>query len=181
MTVKRHFGGFFVRLLQGGTTLSDTEHAILCSLVHALPTELQTTVTAQLNAYNLVQRETDGRALNFYRFKNGSPSYIDDLPQIRMKTDETPLVRASLRIEGDMEPLHAVLAAVHGRVFCVSFSRPPLTKTARSVQVLDTEQSWRSSVVMQPRSSNSTPHTDARGAAAQIQPPSGARAGGRER
>jgi hypothetical protein len=179
MTVKRQFGGFVVRLLRGGTTLSDTEHAILCSLVDALPSELQTIVTAQLNAYNLVQRESDSRALNFYRFKNGSSSYSDDLPQIRMKTDETPLVRASLRIEGDTEPLHAVLAAVRGRVFCVSFSRPPLLKTARSVQVLDTEQSWRSSVVMQ-QSSNSTPHADARATSALHQPPP-ARAGGRER
>lgn len=77
-----------------------------------------------------MQREVDGRALNFYLFKNGSVSFSDDLPQIEMKADESPLVRASLSVEGE-KPLHPVLAAVRGRVFCVSFSRPPQNKTAQ--------------------------------------------------
>ena len=145
--VKRQFGGPVRRLLRGGTTLSDTEHAVLCSLVDTLPHDLRTIVTTQLNSYNLVQREVDGRALNFYRFKNGSPAFTDDLPQLHMKTEESPLIRATLSLEGEHEPLHAVLAAVRGRVFCVSFSRPP-GSAAGSIRVLDTEQSWRSSIVV---------------------------------
>jgi hypothetical protein len=179
MTVKRQFGGLIGRLLRGGTTLSDTEYAVMCSLVDALPPDLRTIVSTQLNSYNLVQRESDGRALNFYRFKNGSPSFTDDLPQLQMKTEESPLVRAKLSLEGEQEPLHAVLAAVRGRVFCVSFSRPP-GSSARPVRVLDTEQSWRSSVVLGSSASNSTPHADARASSAPYQPPS-ARAGERGR
>ena len=147
MTVKRHFGGLVSRLLRGGTTLSDTEYSVICALVDALPVDLRTIVSTQLNSYNLVQRESDGRALNFYRFKNGSPSFTDDLPQLHMKTVESPLIRAKLSVEGEQEPLHAVLAAVRGRVFCVSFSRPP-GSAARSVRILDIEQSWRSSVIV---------------------------------
>jgi hypothetical protein len=179
MTVKRQFGSLIPRLLRGGATLSDTEYAAMCSLVDALPPDLRSIVTAQLNSYNLVQRESDGRALNFYRFKNGSPSFTDDLPQLRMKTEESPLVRAKLSVEGEEEPLHAVLAAVRGRVFCISFSRPP-GSGGHSVRVLDTEQSWLSSVVVRPSASNSTPHTDARASSGPPQPPS-ARAGERGR
>ena len=148
MAVKRQFGGPIARLMRGGTTLSGTEHRVLCCLVDALPVDLRTIVTAQLNAYNLVQREIDGRALNFYRFKTGLPAFVDDLPRIEMKTDESPLVRARLSIEGEEEPLHAVLAAVRGRVFCISFGRPPQLMNAHRVQVLHAEQSWRSSVVL---------------------------------
>jgi len=146
-SVKRQFGGLVRRLLRGGSTLSDAEYAVLCSLVDALPLDLRTIVITQLNSYNLVQRESDGRALNFYRFKNGSPSFTDDLPRLQMKTEESPLIRAKLSLEGEHEPLHAVLAAVRSRVFCISFSRPP-SDSARSVRVLEIEQSWQSSVVV---------------------------------
>jgi len=179
MTVKRQFGGLGRRLLRGGTTLSDIEYAVMCSLVDALPPELRTIVSTQLNSYNLVQREIDGRALNFYRFKNGSPSFTDDLPQLQMKTEESPLVRAKFSLEGEQEPLHAVLAAVRGRVFCISFSRPP-GRSACLVRVLATEQSWRSSVVVGSSASNSTPHTDARDTPLTASA-AGARAGGRGR
>lgn len=179
MTVKRQFGGLITRLLRGGTSLSDAEYAVMCSLVDALPPDLRSIVTTQFNSYNLVQRESDGRALNFYRFKNGSPSLTDDLPQLQMKTEESPLLRAQLSLEGEKEPLHAVLAAVRGRVFCISFSRPP-GGGARSVRILDTEHSWRSSVVVRPSASNSTLHADARGSSGHHQPPS-ARAGERGR
>ena len=37
MTVKHQFGGLVTRLLRGGTTLSDIEYAVMCSLVDALP------------------------------------------------------------------------------------------------------------------------------------------------
>ena len=156
MTVPRKFGGLLSRILRGGTTLSDAEHAALCALVHALPSDLQTVVITQLNAYNLVQREIDGRALNFYRVKKRLAAFMDDMPQLRMKTGETPLVRASLAVEGETEPLHAVLTAVHGRVFCVSFSRPP-GRSASSVRVLHTEQSWRSSVIIGSPAPDGTP------------------------
>ena len=176
MTVKRQFGGLIPRLLRGGTTLSDAEYAVICFLVDALPPDLRSIVSIQLNAYNLVQRESDGRALNFYRFKNGSPSFVDDLPQLQMKTEESPLVRAKLSFEGEKEPLHAVLTAVRGRVFCVSFSRPP--RATPSVRVRDTEQSWQSSVGQS--ASNSTPHADARGTSV-LDSSSPARAGERGR
>jgi hypothetical protein len=179
MTVKRQFGHLATRLLRGGTTLSDIEYAVMCSLVDLLPPEPRTIVSTQLNSYNLVQRESDGRALNFYRFKNGSPSFTDDLPLLQMKTEESPLVRAKFGVDGEQEPLHAVMAAVRGRVFCISFSRPP-GRSSRSIRVLDTEQSWRSSVVVGATASNTTPRSDAR----HLPPPAGgpaARAGRRER
>jgi hypothetical protein len=51
----------------GGTRRSDGEYALLNALVAALPDGLRSIVTSQFATYNLVQREQDNRALNFYR------------------------------------------------------------------------------------------------------------------
>lgn len=64
--MKRHFGSFWTRSpLGSGITLTDVEYRIVEELVQALPEWLRVTVEAQFAAYNLVQREVDGRALNW--------------------------------------------------------------------------------------------------------------------
>ena len=163
MTIKRKFGSLAARFLRNGTTLTAAEHAVLCSLVDELPAELRSTVTSQLAAYNLVQREVDGNTLNFYRLKNGSLSYVDDLPQIKMRIDEGDLVRAKLKIKGETEPLHAALSAVHGRMFTLSFSRAPGAQSGHPVQVLEVEPSWRTSVILPLGTNDDRPLAPVRG------------------
>jgi hypothetical protein len=63
MTLKRQFGSRLSRLLGGGATLSSAEYALLDAAITALPPDLRAIVEAQFDAYNLVQREVDGRAL----------------------------------------------------------------------------------------------------------------------
>ena len=140
--MKRTFGNFVERLLWGGTRLTDLELELLQHLVVALPPTLRTTVEKQLAAYNLVQREIDGRALNFYRKKAGSANNMDGLPVLEMVVDEAPLVRLTARVSGESEPLHVTLNAVNGRVFCMALSRR--VSREGSVTVLDVTQSWRS-------------------------------------
>ena len=118
---------------------------MLVALVEALPDPLRKNVEAQFSAYNLVQRESDGRALNFYRERNGVPNNMTGLPLLKHKGTEAPLVRVTALIGQGHEPLHAVLTAVDGRAFCVSFSRSlGRDVSAEAVRVESTVQAWRS-------------------------------------
>ncbi len=143
--MKRQFGSFWSRLLSGGVKLSVAEHAVLEALVSGLPDELRQVAELQFEAYNLVQREVDGRALNFYRNLDGQPSNMQGLPLLQHKGEEAPLVRITLQFNAPSPPLHAVLTAVHGRAFCISFSRAltPGEATTRP-QVGKVVQAWRS-------------------------------------
>ena len=140
--MKRTFGNFVERMLWGGTKLTDVEFGLLQQLVDSLPPPLRSAVERQFDAYNLVQREVDNRALNFYRKKVGKANNMEGLPLLTMFVEEAPLVRLTVNVSGDSEPLHATLTAVGGRVFCMALSRP--LRPDGSVTVSDIKQSWRS-------------------------------------
>ena len=143
--VKRSFGTWITRLMRGGQTLSDAEHHLLCLLIGELPPHLRGTVERQFESYNLAQREVDGRALNFYRVRLGTSGVLPVAPLLNSKLEVAPLVRISARIAGEIEPLHAVLTAVRGRAFSVSFSRAvPRSTTAEALSVDNVTQAWRS-------------------------------------
>jgi hypothetical protein len=143
--VKRTFGTWITRLMRGGQTLSDAEHHLLCLLIGELPPHLRSTVERQFESYNLAQREVDGRALNFYRVRLGTNGVLPVTPLLNSKLEVAPLVRVSARIAGEVEPLHAVLTAVSGRAFSVSFSRAvPQRITAEALSVDNVTQAWRS-------------------------------------
>jgi hypothetical protein len=119
------------------------EHQLIERLVAALPASLRVTVESQFEAYNLVQREVDGRALNFDRMIARRMD-VRGIPLLDMRQDASPLSRLTARIEGEAEPLHATLTAVAGRAFCVAFSRalPP----KGGVSVIETHQACRSNI-----------------------------------
>ena len=141
--MKRTFGNAVTRLLWNGTTLTEVEFQLLQQLVHSLPTSLRSVVEAQFAAYNLVQREVDGRALNFYRKKGGRAANMDGLPLLDMAVDEAPLARLTAQLTGEHETVHATLNAVRGRVFCMALSRP--VSSNGTVTVSEVKQAWRSS------------------------------------
>ena len=140
--MKRTFGNFLARLLSGGTTLTEVEFQLLQQLVGSLPSTLRLVVESQFSAYNLVQREIDGRALNFYRKKGGQANNMEGLPLLDMTVEEAPLVRLTASIAGDTEPVHATLAAIKGRVFCMALSRR--VRSNGIVTISDVKQAWRS-------------------------------------
>ena len=144
--MKRAFGNAFTRLLWGGTTLNAVEHRLLERLVAELPPPIRVIAEQQLDAYNLVQREHDGRALNFYRKKNGNPNNMEGLPLLDSRIEEAPVIRLTASIEGFDRPLHAVLTAVHGRIFCMSLSEPAPGNPSASLEVLRVEQSWKANI-----------------------------------
>jgi hypothetical protein len=133
------------RLVRGGTTLTAAEHRLLCLMVDALPPHLRGIVERQFDSYNLVQREIDKRALNFYRVRLGRRGVLPVAPLLKSKLDEAPLVRITARIAGESEPLHAVLTAVRGRAFTVAFSRAvPEQLQADALSVADVTRAWKS-------------------------------------
>ena len=63
--VRWRFGNAFTCLVWGGVRLRDSERKLLELAVDELPEDVRRAVDAQLCAYNLAQRESDGRAINF--------------------------------------------------------------------------------------------------------------------
>ncbi len=144
--MKRHFGTILTRSFFGaGTSLTDIEHRLTEELISSIPDWLRVTVEMQIDGYDLVQREVDGRALNFYRKGSGRSGSMDGLPTLEKHGDEAPLMRITVQLGDEPEPVHATLNAVCGRVFCVAFSRRvdgiPSTAT---VTVTDRKDAWRS-------------------------------------
>ena len=145
--VKRQFGGWLSRTLRGGASLSSLEHDLLVALVDALPAPMRATVLAQFASYNLVQREIDGRALNFYRVRGLRSIDRAGVPLLETSRVEAPLMRISVSIDREREPIHAVLTAVEGRAFSISFSRRIPQNGANKISEINRiEQAWRSDV-----------------------------------
>jgi hypothetical protein len=142
--MKRFFGSLLLRLLRGGVVLRKAEHQIVSSLVAELPEHLRSTVESQFNEYNIVQREADGRALNFYKMSVLSATPLHTRAVLHGNTDSAPLIRVSVSTPGQAEPLHATLNAVAGRAFCVAFSRPvPEASEESAPKVTKVTHAWR--------------------------------------
>jgi hypothetical protein len=144
--MKRHFGSWTTRSFLGsGTTLSDSEHHLLSLLVAELPPPLRSKVECQFESYNLVQREVDKRTLNFYRSRAWGRGLLPVTPVLQSKIEVAPLVRLSLKVAGQAALLHAVLTAVGGRAFSVSFSRVVARNTRpEDYAIAKVTQAWLS-------------------------------------
>jgi hypothetical protein len=134
--VKRTFGAWITRLVRGGHTLTDAEHHLLCLLVGQLPPRLRATVERQFESYNLVQRESDGRALNFYRVRVGKSGALPVGPLLSSKLDVAPLVRISATVHDNKlicfdEKEHGVREPPNSDATDVSqYRRKPLRRVA---------------------------------------------------
>ncbi len=144
--LKRVFGSWWSRLIRGGTKLSRLEFEFLLLLIDALPEVMKDVVRTQFEAFNLVQREVDGRALNFYRMKGGKPD-MKGLPLLKTAQTEAPLVKITADVACESEPVHAVLTAVNGQAFSVTFSRRIANiSSGKVLEVTRVKQAWRSVV-----------------------------------
>ena len=143
--MKRIFGTWIIRLLRGGQILTDGEHHLLSVVLAELPPHLRDKVERQFASYNLVQREIDRRALNFYRVRVGESGALPVTPLLNCKLDVAPLVRIAVNVKAQAEPLHAVLTAVNGRAFSLSFSRPvPSNSRPADYSIEKVTQAWLS-------------------------------------
>jgi hypothetical protein len=141
------FGNLFTRLIWGGVRLLPLERAVLSLLVKSLPEQLREIVVTQLQACNLVQREVDGRALNFYRMVRGRASRAG-VPDLPVKPGEVLLLKMAFRLPDDDRLLHATMTAIDRQFFCASFSQDlrPLGESTRII-VQGVTNSWRSGLM----------------------------------
>lgn len=145
--MKTTFGNSLTRLLNGGTTLTAIEKSLLKETIEALPPVLRSTTETQLDGYNLVQREIDGRALNFYRKQYGRVTR-DDLPLLPVKKGETRLLALAFSIPGVPGSFHATASAIDGYFFCLAFSDDLRPFAARhDFSVTKVTESWRSGLL----------------------------------
>jgi hypothetical protein len=145
--MKTKFGNLVTRIFRGGVVLMPVEEALLRLSVKELPAALRPIVESHITAYNLVQREADGRALNFYRIKGGRVKR-DDLQPLPIKPGEVKLLSVAFSIEANTKEMHATLSAVNKYFFCMAFSeclRP--YKNSNRIFIKRVKQSWRSNIV----------------------------------
>jgi hypothetical protein len=145
--MKTNFGNPLMRFLRGGATLLPLEKKLLERLVQALPPILRTPTEIQLEGYNLVQREIDGRALNFYRIKLGRVMRTN-LPALPIKAGEIKLLSLAFSFPGDSDCFHATATAIDRYFFCVCFShdlRP--FGACNDFSITEITPSWRSGLV----------------------------------
>jgi len=140
--VKRSYGSWLLRLLRGGVMLSAGEQQVLALLVAELPPHLRAVAEAQFAEYNLVQREVDGRALNFYKVGLFSMAPLPVSQLLKSKQEEALLIRVGVQM-GEPDPLHATLTALNGRVFCAAFSRR-VPETQHGFKVSEVVHAWKS-------------------------------------
>lgn len=145
--MKTLFGNVFTRILWSGASLNPIELAVLSSLIEHLPTSLHLPLLGQMDQYNLVQREHDGRALNFYKKVHGKVT-CDGLPLLPLKSGEVALVKISFILQSSPSLFHATMTAVNQRFFCCGFSEDtrPLSRVSIS-SVARVTESWRSNIL----------------------------------
>lgn len=144
--MKTQFGNVFTRILWGGTSLNPFELTVLGSLIEQLPPSLRMPLLGQMDHYNLVQREHDGRALNFYKKARGKVTR-DGLPLLPLKSGEVALIKVAFNLQSSHALFHATMTAVNQRFFCCSFSHD--TRPLSRVDVASVErvtESWRSNI-----------------------------------
>jgi hypothetical protein len=167
---KTQFGTFWQRLWRGGVRLFPLEERLLEALLGHMPTPFLAPLQAQLDAYNLAQRQVDGRALNLYRMK-GRRVARDDLPPLPCRMGETKLLRFQAVLPNS-EAIHVAFWAVDRYLFGFDTDRDirPFG-TIEQFEISHLRQSWRSAI--EPASGDAAGEEDAEGDTAGDQPGAG--------
>jgi hypothetical protein len=78
--------------------------------------------------------------------RGGKPE-TTNLPLLPTTQTEAPLVKITANIAGESEPVHAVLTAVEGQAFSLTFSRRiDEIGSGEILEVTRVRQAWRSAV-----------------------------------
>ena len=110
---------FLARLFGAHVALSALEIVVLDCVEHHLDPRLRETWHRQIQAINKIQRLPDGAEVNFYRMKDGHPSFAEALA-FPNKTSELLVARVQLNVPG-MEKLTATVWCVKGFVFSIEY------------------------------------------------------------
>ena len=145
--MKNVFGNIIARSFGGGVNLTAIEKELLELLPENLPPNIAKIIVQQIDLFNLVQREIDGRALNFYRLQRGKID-IASIPKIKTKKIETKLLSIAFEIEGESREFNATFTAIDGFFFCMNFSDDLRQYKKKSkLKVVKISKSWKSELV----------------------------------
>ena len=143
--MKLVYGNIFNRAIRGGVTLSPFELRALELCVQALPADMAKIILEQIEQFNLVQREVDWRALNFYRIR-GFRKVCDVRPLLSLKSEDVPLVKVVFSTQNG-ETINAVIHVFKGRLFSINFgaSTKPI-KDITELEIIKVTKSWLSAI-----------------------------------
>ena len=145
--MKTQFGSLMMRLLKGGVNLTPVEVQLLELFQSNVPPKIQIPLDRQIAAYNLVQREIDGRALNFYRIRRWKV-YRDDLPKLPVSPGEIKLLSIELGDSAAPDAFYATFWAVNGYFFSMDLSKSLEYTSPQQLQIRKVKQCWRSNVIL---------------------------------
>ena len=111
---------FFIKLFGTGARLSELENLVLDSVRSQLDANLASLWNRQVQAINKIQRLPEGVEVNFYRMKQGRPSFDDELA-FPNKTEELLLARVRVRLPNVQERLTASVWCVKGFLFSINY------------------------------------------------------------
>jgi len=143
--MKLVYGNKFYRALRGGVTLSPFELRALELCIQALPVDMAKVIIEQIEQFNLVQREVDWRALNFYKIR-GFRKVCEIRPLLALKSDDAPLVKVAFSIPNG-ETINAVIHVFKGRFFSINFgaSTKPV-KDITELEIKKVTKSWLAAI-----------------------------------
>ena len=115
-SLKSLFGALF----GGSARLSDLEKLILDSVKVCLNTEDSIQWDRQVQAINKIQRLPEGVEINFYRMKNGHPTFDTELA-FSNKTEELQIAKLEIRLADIRPKLVAKVWCVKGFLFSIEY------------------------------------------------------------
>lgn len=111
---------FLSHLLGAGSQLSDMERLVLKSVKDRLDASVGAQWDEQVRAINKVQRLPEGVEVNFYRMKNGRPSFEEKLA-FTNKTEELLVASVQIGLPNVRERLTAHVWCVKGFLFSIEY------------------------------------------------------------
>ncbi|MHA2852290.1 hypothetical protein, partial [Vibrio harveyi] len=109
------------KMILGCTDLTPFEEQSIKLCIDNLPENLKGIAAAQFKEYNLIQREYDGRTVNFYKVKC-LRKVVNPNQLLPIKTDDCVLIKLELKTISN-ERIGVTLHATGHRIFSASFSK----------------------------------------------------------
>ena len=111
---------FFAKLFGASSRLCDLESLVLDCVRKHLDAGIAALWSKQVQAINKVQRLPEGVEVNFYRMKNGRPSFDEELA-FPNKTKELRVARVQIGLPNVQSRLTASVWCVKGFLFSIEY------------------------------------------------------------
>lgn len=111
---------FFAKLFGADARLSELEKLVLDSVRNQLDPGLAALWNRQVQAINKIQRLPEGVEVDFYRMKQGRPSFDDELA-FPNKTEELLIAKVRVKLPNVEERLTASVWCVKGFLFSINY------------------------------------------------------------